>query len=213
MYKNYKGNFKDIDPILYEGGAHFKYKDLYNKLLQIQSNFINLNKEEENEKIISDDKVKIKTKQSITSKNLFNKKLFLKKNKTYKINEYNKRNSNDTNDLILPKIVNTNQSYQDKSILFYKKKSEALNMTTRNKIIVTLHKKENINYEHFFSNLYSKNEDNNLIFHYRTKNTERKPQLSNFIQKDLINDYLNMKKKKLNDKIKFNFMQNKIQKS
>ena len=86
-------------------------------------------------------------------------------------------------------------------------------MTTRNKIMMTLKKKENINYEHFFSNLNSNNEDNNIIFRYKNKNTERIPQLSNFIQKDLINDYLNMKKKKLNDKIKFNFMQNKIQKS
>jgi hypothetical protein len=211
MNNNYKGNFKDIDPILYEGGAHFKYKDLYNKLLQIESNFININQEIENDKI--DDKSKIKKKHSITSKNLFNKKLFLKKNKTNLIHENTKRYSNDNNELILPKIVTTNQSYQEKDIVFYKKKSEELNMTTRNKIMMTLKKKENINYEHFFSNLNSNNEDNNIIFRYKNKNTERIPQLSNFIQKDLINDYLNMKKKKLNDKIKFNFMQNKIQKS
>ena len=130
MNKNYKGNFKDIDPILYEGGAHFKYKDLYNKLLQIQPHFINSNEENENEKII-----------------------------------------------------------------------------------IALKKREKIDYEHFFSNLNSNNEDNNIIFHYKNKNSERIPHLSNFIQKDLINDYINMKKKKLNHKIKFNFMQNKIQKS
>ena len=214
MYKNYKGNFKDIDPILYEGGAHFKYKDLYNKLLQIQPHFINSNEENENEKIIIDDKSKIKQNKSNNSKNVINKKLFLKKNKTnLLLNEYKKRYSNDNNELIIPKIIMTNQSYRDENISFYKKNSEELNLTTSKKIIIALKKREKIDYEHFFSNLNSNNEDNNIIFHYKNKNSERIPHLSNFIQKDLINDYINMKKKKLNHKIKFNFMQNKIQKS
>ena len=47
MHKNYKGVYKDTAPIYYEGGAHFKYNDLVNKLYQLQNN--NNNNIEENE--------------------------------------------------------------------------------------------------------------------------------------------------------------------
>ena len=56
MNINYKGNYKFKDPKYYEGGAHFKYLDLYNKLIELKTNVFNSfeeNKSNIEEKILN----------------------------------------------------------------------------------------------------------------------------------------------------------------
>ncbi len=210
MHKNYKGVYKDTAPIYYEGGAHFKYNDLVNKLYQLQNN--NNNNIEENEKF-TNEYIKIVHKNEIPlsplkirnhnflndSKNVIKYKTKKRIQNDYYFKFHNKFPT-DHNELSLPRI--DNRSYNEKE-------SNHFNMQKflSSRVKISLNKKDNINYKYI--SVFHKNENNS----YRNSKEIKNLLGMNFLFKngDSFNDYIINKRKKLNDKFKFNFLQNKIQ--
>lgn len=206
MNINYKGNYKFKDPKYYEGGAHFKYLDLYNKLIELKTNVFNSfeeNKSNIEERILNVNTIEvsnIKYKTKINPKFSFNKS---SNNNQLKITEYSHLNHKIENKIILPIITKKNQSNKENDLINLQT-YQTLYMGKKNKIFISLKKRDDYNdifpniKKNNSLNLNSKYKNNYLSIRFLTKNG------------DFFSEYVNSKREKINQKFKFNFLKNKI---